>query len=208
MPSSLIEDWDNQTSTSESTAATQSQSQRPQRQRQPPTRLTDNELFSDNAITHDGDLVHFALLADAEPLNFEEAVQEPVWKEAIVEELNAIERNQTWELIDLPPNKQPMAVKWVIKLKLNLDGSIAKHKARMVAKGFLQRAGIDYSEVFAPVARIETIRLVVALASAKGWPLFQLDVKSAFLNGPLEEEVFVTQPPGFEIKGKKDKVFN
>lgn len=92
-------------------------------------------------------------------------------------------------------------------MKRNPNGSIAKHKARLVAKGFLQRAGVGYSEVFAPVARIESIRLVVAIASAKGWPLFQLDVKSAFLNGPLVEEAYVTQPPGFEKKGQEEMVF-
>lgn len=107
----------------------------------------------------------------------------------------------------MPLNKQPISVKWVFKLKLKPDGSISKHKARLVAKGFLQKAGLDYSEVFAPVARTETIRLVLAFANFKGWPLFQLDVKSAFLNGPLEEEVYVTQPPGFEIKGREDKVY-
>lgn len=82
----------------------------------------------------------------------------------MAEELKSIEKNQTWELTDLPSNKHPIAVKWVFKVKLNPDGSIVKHKARLVAKGFLQKEGIDYSEVFAPVARIETIRLVVALA--------------------------------------------
>jgi len=104
-------------------------------------------------------------------------------------------------------NKKPIDVKWVFKLKLNLDGKISKRKARLVARGFLQRKGLDYSEVFALVARIETIRLVVALANGKGWPMFQLDVKSAFLNGPLEEEVYVTQPPGFEIEGSEKKVY-
>ena len=98
-------------------------------------------------------------------------------------------------------------MKWVFKVKLKPDGIVAKHKARLVARGFLQRAGLDYSEVFAPVARLETIRLVIALAHSRDWPLYQLDVKSAFLNGTLEEEVFVKQPPRFKIKGEEDKVF-
>ena len=123
------------------------------------------------------------------------------------EELRAIERNQIWDLVDLLSNQSPIDVKWVFKLKLKPDGSVAKHKARLVAKGFLQRAGLDYSEVIAPVARLETIRLVIALAHNRDWSLYQLDVKLAFLNGTLEEEVFVKQPPGFEIKGKEDKVF-
>jgi hypothetical protein len=92
-------------------------------------------------------------------------------------------------------------------LKLNPDGSIAKHKARLVARGFLQREGLDYSEVYSLVARIETIRLVVAIANARDWPMYHLDVKSSFLNGPLEELVFVTQPPGFVIKGKENMAY-
>lgn len=82
-----------------------------------------------------------------------------------------------------------------------------KHKARLVAKGFLQRFGLDYFDVFAPVARLETIRLVIALACCRGWNLYHLDVKSAFLNGQLNEEVYVSQPPGYEVKGKEDMVY-
>ena len=93
-------------------------------------------------------------------------------------------------------------MKWVFELKLNSNGSIAKHKARLVAKGFLQKSGVDYKEVFVPVARIETIRLVISLASISNWCLYHLDVKSKFLNGPLGEEIFVIEPPGFEQKGK------
>jgi len=92
-------------------------------------------------------------------------------------------------------------------LKHNLDGSIAKHKARLVAIGFLQRAGLDYSKVYEPVARIETVRLVIALACKRNWSTFHLDVKSAFLNGPIDEVVFFTQPSGFVIKEKEDMVY-
>ena len=94
-------------------------------------------------------------------------------------------------------------MKWVFKLKLNPNGTVAKHKAR----GFLQKPGIDYSEVYAPVARIETVRLVVAMASNHNWALFHMDVKSAFLNGPLEETIFVTQPLGFVKEGMENKVY-
>ena len=95
----------------------------------------------------------------------------------------------------------------MFKVKLKPDGSIAKHKAKLVAKGFLQKQGIDYTEVYAPVARMETIRLVIVISSSKNWTICQLDVKFAFLNGPLEEEVYILQPPGFEIKGKEHKVY-
>lgn len=125
----------------------------------------------------------------------------------MTEEIESIERNKTWELVVLPQNKKPISVKWVYKTKLNPDGTISKHKARLVARGFLQEQGIDYKEVFAPVARFETIRLIVALANLNHWDLWQLDVKSSFLNGPLDEEVYIMQPPGYERKGEEEKVF-
>lgn len=92
-------------------------------------------------------------------------------------------------------------------MKLKPNGEVAKHKARLVARGFMQKAGMDYFEVYAPVARLETVRLIVAIAYGRNWPMHHLDVKSAFLNGPLDEEVYVTQPPGFKIKGKEDMVY-
>jgi len=91
----------------------------------------------------------------------------------------------------------------VFKQKLNPNGSISKYKARLVVKGFLQWQGVDFSEVFALVARIETIRVVIAKAYERNWPLFQLDVNSAFLHGPLEEEVYVHHPLGLVVKGKE-----
>ena len=177
------------------------------RTRNPNPKYGDFTSIPDADVDDEGELIHCVLLADAEPLTVDEALKKSVWKEAMIAELNSIEKNHTWDLVTLPPNQHKIGVKWVFKQKLNPDGSIAKYKARLVARGFLQKAGLDYSEVFAPVARIETIRLVVAIASARKWPLFQLDVKSAFLNGPLEEEVYVSQPPGFVVKGKEDMVY-
>jgi hypothetical protein len=172
-----------------------------------PSRLADCEVLPDSVVSNEGELIHFALLADAEPVNFKEALQTSVWKQAMVEELNSIEKNPTWELVKLPEGKKTIDLKWVFKTKLKPDGRISKHKARLVARGFLQKQGIDYNEVFAPVARHETIRLVVALANMKNWPMYHLNVKSAFLNGPLEETVYVTQPPGFEITGRENLVY-
>lgn len=180
---------------------------RPVRNRQQPVRLQDYELFPDNAVTNDGDLIHLALQSDIESVSFDEAINSEVWRKAMAEEIESIERNKTWELVVLPQNKNPISVKWVYKTKLNPDGTISKHKARLVARGFLQEQGIDYKEVFAPVARFETIRLIVALANLNHWDLWQLDVKSAFLNGPLDEEVYIMQPPGYERKGEEEKVF-
>ncbi|CAL9014241.1 unnamed protein product [Prunus brigantina] len=126
-----------------------------------------------------------------EPENYQEAVGDLAWQEAMNAELEMIEKNNTWELVERPADKPVIGVKWVFKTKLNLDGTVQKHEARLVAKGYAQKPGIDYNETFAPVARLDTIRTLIALAAQKGWKLFQLDVKSAFLNGVLDEEVYV-----------------
>jgi len=107
----------------------------------------------------------------------------------------------------LPDKKKKIDVKWVFKVKLNSDGQVSKHKARLVVRSFLEKQDIDYNEVFAPVARIETVRLVTDIACKYKWSLYHLDVKSAFLNGPLEEVVFVSQPPNFEITRKENMVY-
>jgi len=125
----------------------------------------------------------------------------------MIDELKSIEKNETWKLVQLPTDKKCINVKWVFKTKLKPDGQVAKFKARLVARGFLQKYGQDYCEVYAPVERMETIRLIVAVAIKHNWLMYQLDAKSAFLNGELEEEVYVSRPPGFEIKGKEDYVY-
>ena len=123
---------------------------------------------------------------DSKPLGIEEALKKKVWLTTMKKELEAIERNKTWELTKLPKKKRAISVRWVFKVKLKPDGSVGKHKARLVAKGFLHKLGLDYFEVFTPIARHETIRLVIALAANRNWPLMHLDVKSTFLNGPLQ----------------------
>ncbi|KAI5350060.1 hypothetical protein L3X38_002951 [Prunus dulcis] len=142
-----------------------------------------------------------------EPENFTEAVKDEAWKKAMTEEMLMIEKNSTWELVDRPSNKPIVGVKWVYKTKLNLDGSIQKHKGRLVAKGYTQKPEVDFNETFAPVARLDTIRTLIALAAQKGWKLWQLDVKSAFLNGVLEKEVYVDQSDSFVVEGAEDKVY-
>lgn len=141
-----------------------------------------------------------------EPENFEEAFKEDTWRKAMQEEIDAIEKNKTWELVEKPNDKEAIGVKWVYKVKHNPDGSVQKNKARLVAKGYAQQPGVDYEETFAPVARLDTIRALISLAAQKGWKLYQLDVKSAFLNGELKEEVYVQQPQGFEIEGQEEMV--
>ena len=151
--------------------------------------------------------VHFiCLLADAENISFEEAVKNEKWQAAMDDEIKSIEKSETWELTELPRNSQPIGVKWVFKKKMNAQGKLERYKARLVAKGYKQNMGIDYDEVFAPVARMETIRLLISNAAQFGWPIYQMDVKSAFLNGVLEEEVYLKQLPGYMKIGKEHKV--
>nr|KYP68042.1 Retrovirus-related Pol polyprotein from transposon TNT 1-94 [Cajanus cajan] len=180
---------------------------RSQRNSQVPSRFKGFEMTSDANVNEDGDIVHFALFSEVEPVSFKEAIEDRKWVDAMTEEIRSMEKNQVWELVSLPKSKKAISVRWVFKIKTDPGGRIVKYKARLVVRGFLQRPDIDYKEVFAPVARIETIRTVVAIASSRGWTLHQLDIKSAFLNGPLEEEVYVLQPPGFIIEGQEEKVF-
>ena len=128
------------------------------------------------------------------------------WKEAIDDEMASIMGNGTWKLVDLPPRCKPIGCKWVFKTKKNIDGSILKFKARLVAKGNTQKEGIDYFDTYAPVARTSTIRLLLALASIHHLAIHQMDVKTAFLNGDLDEEVYMRQPKGFIVSGQEHKV--
>jgi hypothetical protein len=152
-------------------------------------------------------ITHFALFADCDPTTFETAVKEEKWRKAMDDEINSIEKNDTWDLCDLPKGHKTIGVKWVFKTKLNKNGEVDKYKARLVAKGYKQQCGVDYTEVFSPVARHDSIRLVIALAAQNSWPIFQLDVKSAFLHGYLEEQVFIDQPPGYVKFGNEHKVY-
>ena len=127
------------------------------------------------------------------------------WRRTMLEEMRAIEDNGTWELVDPPVGCRPIGLKWVYKVKRDERGAIVKYKARLVACGFVQREGIDFEEVFAPVARMESVRLL-AMAATKDWRVHHLDVKSAFLNGELVETVFVKQTPGFAVKGAEHMV--
>ncbi|KAH9650091.1 protein kinase domain-containing protein [Citrus sinensis] len=140
------------------------------------------------------------------PKTIKEALDHPDWKLAVLEEMNALKKNGTWEIVDLPKEKKTVGCKWVFTLKCNVDGSVERYKARLVAKGFTQTYGIDYQETFAPVAKINSIRVLISLAVHFDWNLYQLDVKNAFLNGELEEEVFMDLLPGFEGNHGSSKV--
>ena len=108
--------------------------------------------------------------------------------------------------MELPPGQRAIGLKWVYKVKRDKHGNIIRHMARLVAKGYVQRAGVDFDEVFAPVARLDSVRALLAVAAHEGWEVHHLDVKSAFLNGDLAEEVYVAQPPGFSIPGREHQV--
>ena len=115
--------------------------------------------------------MHLALLASAELVKFEDAMKYEVWLQAMQEEIRSIERSKTWEPTSLPPGKIHIAVKWVFKVKLNPNGTISKHKVRLVAKGFMHKKCEDQSEIFAPVARFETVRMIVCLACWRDWDI-------------------------------------
>ena len=123
-----------------------------------------------------------------------------------MEEMASIEQNKTWKLVNLPHGHRPIGLKWVFKVKRDETGAIVKHKACLVAKGYVQQEGIDFDEVFMPVAQMESIRMLLTVAAQEGWLVHHMDVKSAFLNGELKEEVYVQQPPGFVAAGHEGKV--
>lgn len=132
-----------------------------------------------------------------EPSSYKVAMQSSVWLAAMQEELDALHSQGTWSLVSMPHHKNLVGCRWIFKIKRHADGSIARHKARLVAQGFSQEHGQDYGETFSPVVKPTSVRLVLALAAHYGWKLRQLDVKNAFLHGILHEEVYMAQPPGF-----------
>ncbi|CAA7036695.1 unnamed protein product [Microthlaspi erraticum] len=149
--------------------------------------------------THQAYLV--AITENVEPKSFKTAMQFKVWTKAMGNEVTALEENGTWELVDLPAGKRAIGCKWVYKIKYNSDGTIERHKARLVALGNRQIEGEDYGETFAPVARMGTVRLFLKVAAGNNWPVYQMDVHNAFLHGDLAEEVYMKPPPGFLAEG-------
>ncbi|KAJ9563152.1 hypothetical protein OSB04_008312 [Centaurea solstitialis] len=146
-------------------------------------------------------------LSQTEPKKAHDAMKDPSWIEAMQEELLQFVLQHVWDLVDLPKGHRVIGTKWIFRNKTDERGIVIKNKARLVAQGYTQEEGIDYDDVFAPVARIEAIRLFLAFASYKGFKVYQMDVKSAFLYGTIDEEVYVSQPPGFEDPKYPDKVY-
>uniref|UniRef100_A0A2N9J940 Integrase catalytic domain-containing protein n=1 Tax=Fagus sylvatica TaxID=28930 RepID=A0A2N9J940_FAGSY len=136
------------------------------------------------------------------PRSVSAALQDPKWVTAMQAEMDALQANQTWELVPLPSGEKSVGCKWVFTVKYLADGSIDRYKARLVAKGFTQIPGKDFGATFAPVAKLTSVRLLVSLAASHSWPLHQLDVKNAFLHGNLLETIYMDPPPGFQAEGE------
>ena len=131
------------------------------------------------------------------PETWSEALRDPKWQQAMNLEMEALEKNRTWELVQLPDGKEPVGCRWVYTIKHNADGSVERYKARLVAKGYTQTYGISHEETFAPVAKLSTVRILVGAAATYNWKLHQYDVKNAFLHGDLAEEIYMQIPPGY-----------
>ncbi|CAL2246130.1 unnamed protein product [Prunus armeniaca] len=176
----------------------------PTRDRHPPTRLQDYVTYTTrHPITnfiayHKVSPSHVTFLSaissNHEPQSFQEANLQEVWRTAMKEELQALDDNHTWSIVKLPKGKKIVGSRWIYKIKFNSDGSIERHKARLVACSFTQTFGVDYKETFALVAKMTTIRVLLYVAVNNGRPLYQMDVKNAFLHGDLEEEVYMKLP--------------
>ena len=155
------------------------------------------------APTYYGEWVNVAKECE-EPSNFKDAVagsEKDQWMEAMTNEIESLRENDVWDLVPLPPGRKAIGCKWIYKVKRDADGNIERFKSRLVAQGFSQKYGIDYDETFSPVVRFESIRTIIALAAQYGLKLHQMDVKTAFLNGELKEEIYMRQPDGFTATG-------
>ncbi|CAN1751808.1 Retrovirus-related Pol polyprotein from transposon RE1, partial [Linum perenne] len=178
------------------------------RPKRPPIHLQDYHLdcsvskhaiasvVSYNGLSESYRTYALAILTTPEPSSYSAAVKDLCWRKAMEEELSALDSNQTWDVVPLPSGKRAVGCKWVFKTKLRSDGTIERHKARLVAKGFTQVYGVDFLDTFSPVAKINSVKSLLAVASVQGWHLQQMDVSNAFLHGELEEEVYMQIPPG------------
>ena len=152
---------------------------------------------------------YYVFNVDENPLTLKEALLSPdgvFWKEAVNDEMDSLISNKTWKLVDLPPSCKKIGCKWVLRKKLKLDGTIDKFKVRLVTKGFKQKADVDFFDTFSPVTRITSIRLLISIAAIYDLKIHQMDVKTTFLNGDLNEETYMDQPKGFVEHAQESKV--
>ncbi|KAG7583644.1 Retrotransposon gag domain [Arabidopsis suecica] len=194
---------------------------RSQRQKFPPSNWKNTRVYyNSQAVAHPIQAVctiahfpeeHQVFLGQIDqhwiPQTYEEAIQHQVWRDAIAAERQAMEHNHTWDEGELPRGKKAVTSKWVFTIKYKSNGDIERYKARLVARGFTQTYGEDYRDTFAPVAKLHTVRVVLSLATNLEWELWQMDVKNAFLQGELKEEVYMKPPPGLEDHNAPGKVF-
>ncbi|WVZ17541.1 hypothetical protein V8G54_010523 [Vigna mungo] len=163
------------------------------------TRYPITDLISYNKLSSSFRHTILSISSTIEPRTYKESSKIPQWTQAMHDELKALEVNKTWIITDLPPGKTPIGCRWIYKIKHKSNGSIDRFKARLVAKGYTQLEGLDYLETFAPVAKLTTLRLLLAIAASNQWILKQLDVNNAFLHGDLHEEVYMQSPSGLLI---------
>uniref|UniRef100_A0A2N9FK26 CCHC-type domain-containing protein n=1 Tax=Fagus sylvatica TaxID=28930 RepID=A0A2N9FK26_FAGSY len=171
---------------------------RRKRQRRPSSMLKDYYLMESKVVTIENDPTNFAKAMESH-----DAEQ---WLKAMHEELDSISKNEVWDLTELPTGRKPVGCKWILRKKYKADGSLDKYKARLVAKGFTQQPGVDFVDTYSPVAKFASIQIIMVVAARLDLELHQLDVKTAFLNGDLKEEIYMDQPNGFQIKGQEGKV--
>lgn len=164
-----------------------------------PTHYPIHNVLSYDKLSHRHRAFVMSISANFEPKHYNQASQYPEWCNAMESELNAMKANNTWDVVPLPNEKNSVGCRWVYKIKHGSDGKIERYKARLMAKGFNQKEGIDYFETYSPVAKLVTVKILLAIAAIKKWNLVQLDVNNAFLNGALHEEVFIDIPPGLDV---------
>ena len=138
-----------------------------------------------------------ALASLQEPQTFHEASSNPLWQQAMKEELDALHKTGTWDLAYLPFRKSAIGCKWVYKIKTRSDGTVDRYKARLVSRGFTQEYGTDYEKTFAPMAQLSSVMTLIVVSAARKWPLYHMDVKNVFLNGELSKEVYIKLPPSY-----------
>ena len=148
----------------------------------------------------DGPEVLLVAESGEEPTNYKSAILDPEsekWQDAMNAEMQSMQDNQVWNLVELPPDSRAVGSKWIFKRKTDMHGNVQTYKARLVAKGFTQTQGVDYDETFSPVAMTKSIRILLAIAAYYDYEIWQMDIKTAFLNRHLSEDVYMVQPEGF-----------
>lgn len=184
---------------------TEKESRRSKRTLKTPEHLNDYVLYNVKEAIQNEKI----LPDEPDPVNLKEAMQSSYaekWQEAIDEEINNLKKNQTWELVPKPPNARVIGSRWLFRRKYDEEGNVLKYKARLVAKGYSQVAGIDFNETFSPVIRIKSIRILLALAVELNYEVHQMDINAAYLNGTLNEDIYMSQPEGTAEKGKEHLV--